>query len=402
MKSWPVPPTQSLPGTAPAITIRDSQGRSMTPGADASLYVCGLTPYDATHLGHAFTYVCFDMLLRAWRDAGVSVTYAQNITDIDDPLFERATQTGVDWRELADSQIELFRNDMTALRVIPPNYWVAVSEIVDELETVTRQLEADGHAYRLNGETRSDMYARVSDSDLSAPHLQSLDVEQLFVDNGGDPDREGKEHRLDPMLWKGIVGDHFRVEGEQPGQWRPGWHIECALIARTFLGTTIDIQGGGRDLVFPHHEMSMWNIKQLGGQVNGQMNVGLVAYEGEKMSKSLGNLVRVSGLLERGYEAAAIRLLLIDQHWSTDWEYTSELMDQAVRRLTLWRRAQHQGGAGAAGLLERVRLSLADNLDTPRALAEIDEWVQGEGMQDDAEGSVLFSHMCDQLLGIKL
>lgn len=405
MRSWPQPHVPELPGRAPTLSVIDTRTgeRVSVQGADARLYVCGITPYDATHLGHAFTYVVFDMLVRTWKDAGLNVNYAQNITDIDDPLFERAEETGVNWRELADSQIELFRTDMDTLSVLPPDNWVPVSDILDPLEKSVRELLDEGRAYGLTGEDgRTDYYLETTDADYASEHLSRFDLINVFRENGGDPDRPGKKHPLDPIVWKGAVGDDFRAEGAKAGAWRPGWHIECALVGRDYLGDTIDIQGGGADLVFPHQEMSLMHMDDFHPQVlvRGQMNTGMVAYEGHKMSKSLGNLVLVSKLLQRGFEPMVIRLALLGHAWHSDWEYTDEDLGRAERRLTRWRRAHHTGGAGARQLLEDVRVRLADNLDTPGALDVIDAWAEENEYSDDREGAALFKDMCQALLGV--
>lgn len=407
MRSWPMPQLPELPGKAPSPRVVDTRtGDPVSlPSSEATLYVCGITPYDATHLGHAFTYVSFDMLVRTMRDAGLAVNYTQNITDIDDPLFERAEEMGVDWRELADSQIELFRSDMDVLRVIPPTYWVAVSDVLDDLERAVRDVIAQGKAYGLTDENgRTDYYHVTSDEDYQGEHLAGIDLIDVFRENGGDPDRPGKKHPLDPIIWKGVLGDDFRAEGVKPGMWRPGWHIECALIGRDYLGTTIDIQGGGADLIFPHQEMTVTHHGDFEPPVvvRGQMNTGIVAFEGEKMSKSLGNLVLVSKLVERGFEPMAVRLALLNHQWNTDWEYTDDELSIAERRVTRWRRVRHTGGAGAEELLATVRAHLADNVDTPAALAAIDEWADGNEHNDDREGAALFDDMCRTLLGLYL
>lgn len=406
MRSWPAPQVPSLPGTAPTLRVLDTRTgeRVSVTGSDANLYVCGITPYDATHLGHAFTYVSFDILVRTWLDAGLNVNYAQNITDIDDPLFERAEETDVSWRELADSQIELFRTDMETLNVIPPTNWVAVSEIIDPLVDEVKELIEEGRAYGLTEDGRTDYYLETSDDDYRSYHLEGMDLISVFRENGGDPDRPGKKHPLDPIIWKGVKDGDFQSEGARAGAWRPGWHIECALIGRDYLGETVDIQGGGADLVFPHQEMSLLHMADFHPEVNvrGQMNTGMVAFEGHKMSKSLGNLVLVSRLLQRGFEPMVVRLALLGHLWNSDWEYTDEDLDRAERRLTRWRRVHHTGGAGAAELLAKVRERLSDNLDTPGALAVIDEWAETNEYNDDRDGAALFKDMCQALLGVSL
>lgn len=411
MHSWTSPNLPALPGqgAAPRLTdTRTGEQRSVT-SDDARLYVCGITPYDATHLGHAATYVAFDVLVRAWKDARIDVTYAQNITDVDDPLFERASETGVDWRELADSQIELFRSDMSALRVIPPTHWVAVSEVIADIESAIGTMDAE-RLYALEDEAtegRSDLYAELGGRiDPDAPHLAPLNLESVFGENGGDPGRAGKRHPLDPQVWKGVMGGNFTAQprgDEVPGVWRPGWHIECAVIAKKFLGSAIDVQGGGSDLVFPHHEMTVEHLADLDAHasVDVQMNTGMVAYEGLKMSKSKGNLVFVSKLLDHGTDPMVVRLALLAHRWDENWEFHEEYLKDAERRLTLWRRARHAGGGGAEELLATVRSHIANNLDTPAALEAIDAWAS-QPRHDEREGAAMFAAMCDSLLGVSL
>ena len=412
MKTWTEPDIPCL-GELPELRLFDSSTGEMVrigsevraSGANAvpRLYTCGITPYDATHLGHAFTYVCADTLMRYWIAGGKAPLYAQNITDIDDPLFERARDTEVNWRELADSQIELFRSDMELLEVQPPRHWVAVSEIVDELEAEVRQLEARGMTYRLGSARGSeDIYLDLAGDPkfASAPVFRKLDLAREFDEHGGDSTRPGKRHPLDPMIWKGVRGNDFQPAGLEPGAWRPGWHIECAVIARDHLGTDITVQAGGRDLLFPHHEMSESHLRELTdgkGRVQLHFHVGMVAYDGEKMSKSLGNLVRVSQLVERGVDPQVVRLVLLAHHYRADWEYTEAELNAAGERLELWRgaaaalRQQEQAQSEAEsqpaeplseaqsqpaqtrGGVQALAERLADDLDTPGTLKLVDE-----------------------------
>lgn len=406
MHTWSSVSVPDLPGSSQPARIREAgTGHVLpTPSGRATLYVCGITPYDATHLGHAFTYTCFDVLVRQWLDAGLEVSYAQNITDIDDPLFERAAATGQDWRELADEQIELFRSDMRHLRIIPPDTWTAVSEVLDELEDDVRTLARDDEAYALSRAGRTDYYLPNPPDAYAPDRFAGIDLEAALIETGEDPQLPGKQGPFDQLIWRGALGDDFRAEGETEGVWRPGWHIECARIALDNLGPVIDIQGGGKDLIFPHHCMSTVAMKALDerAEVRGVMNSGLVAFEGEKMSKSLGNLELVSRLVARGNDPMLIRLVLLDHRWDEDWEYEVAQLGEAERRLTRWRRARHTGGAGAAELLSAVRERLADNLDTPGALRLIDEWAKANETRDDREGADLFTSMCDALLGVTL
>ena len=369
------------------------------------MYVCGITPYDATHMGHALTYVSFDLIQRTLLDAGVEVSYVQNVTDVDEPLFERAERDGVDWRDLAVTETERFREDMKALRVLAPQAYIGAVEAIPLIIPVIEKLLADGNAYLVD----TDIYFSVD----TAPHfgtVAGLSREQmlaLFAERGGDPERPGKRDPLDPVLWR----------GERPGEpsWdapfgrgRPGWHVECAAIALEHLGPEIDIQGGGSDLAYPHHECSAAHAGAYSGRwpfADSYVHSGMLAFKGTKMSKSLGNLVFVSVLRRDGVDPMAIRLALLSHHYRDDWEWTSEILDEAVARLGRWRSATAQSaGPDGANLLARLRTCLADDLDAPGALAAIDFWANGAlaGDVSDPDSPALVKTAVDALLGIAL
>lgn len=381
------------------------QVRPTSPGPQAKLYVCGITPYDATHIGHANTYVAFDLVNRQWRDNGHEVLYAQNITDVDDPLLERATATGVDWQELAQSQILLFRDDMTKLRVLPPSDYIGVVESIDQVISAVQQLIDGGQAYLVD----QDWYLDIS-ADSRFGSVAGLDSEaqlRLFAERGGDPDRPGKRHPLDCLLW--LAERPGEPAWEAPfGRGRPGWHLECATIADNYLGTPFDLQGGGSDLIFPHHEMSA----SLGTLINGTWpfariyaHSGMVGYQGHKMSKSCGNLVFVSELIRAGVDPMAIRLALLTHHYRTDWEWTDQLLEDAQVRLTRWREAvSGVGGPSATETLVQLRAALANDLDTPRALRIIDDWCEIQrllGGENEAAPGII-ARSIDALLGVTL
>ncbi|HEX4977282.1 MAG TPA: cysteine--1-D-myo-inosityl 2-amino-2-deoxy-alpha-D-glucopyranoside ligase [Nocardioides sp.] len=353
-----------------------SQGRVTTsPDGAARLYVCGITPYDATHLGHAATYVAFDLLNRAWRDAGHGVRYVQNVTDVDDPLLERATATGVAWEELARDQIDLFRHDMTALRVIAPDEYVGAVEAIPLAVELVQRLRTRGVVYELDG----DFYFSVH-SDPRFGQVSGWDEETMlavFPERGGDPDRPGKKHPLDWLLWQAERPGEPAWDSEL-GRGRPGWHVECSSIALRYLGEEFDVQGGGSDLVFPHHEMG---ASEAQAAVDGltfaraYVHAGMVGYQGEKMSKSKGNLVFVSRLRQAGVDPMAIRLALLTHHYRTDWEWTDADLAQAQQRLATWREAvARPAGEPAAAVVEEVRAALAEDLDAPRAVRALDRW----------------------------
>ncbi|NYD79852.1 cysteine--1-D-myo-inosityl 2-amino-2-deoxy-alpha-D-glucopyranoside ligase [Arthrobacter cupressi] len=427
MKSWTSRPVPELPGAMPPLRLFDTVKDAVVDipvRAEQSLYVCGITPYDATHMGHAASYVAFDLLNRAWRDGGQRVAYVQNVTDIDDPLLERATATGVDWRELAASQIELFHTDMAALNVLAPDHYVGAVESIELIVPAVEKLLADGLAYRVDGadgEPDGDVYYDVdeagkrSDSEEAwrlgdVSGLSEADMLPLFAERGGDPARPGKRNALDPLLWRVAREGEPSWPGASLGEGRPGWHIECTVIAREYLPAPFTVQGGGSDLVFPHHEMGAGHAWSIGGVplARHYAHAGMVGLDGEKMSKSLGNLVLVSRLRAAGEEAPAIRLAILANHYRSDWSWTAEGFAAAKERLALWRAARDAAPAGTvAALLVRMRGELAEDLNAPGALAAVDEWA-ALALASDQEAapsetdSALFADAVDALLGVEL
>ena len=345
--------------------VRDtSSGRVVAAAAGpvATLYACGITPYDATHIGHAATYIAWDLLVRAWRDAGHQVSYAQNVTDVDDPLLERAARDGEDWRELADREIALFRSDMEALRVLPPAHYVGAVEALGVIERFNRVLADHGAVYELDGDV---YFSRSADSAFGAvARLDTQTMLALAAERGGDPARPGKKDPLDPLVWMAARAGEPAWDSEF-GSGRPGWHVECAAIATEYLGVSFDIQAGGTDLAFPHHEMSASHARVALGSAGGSsgpvfarsyVHAGMVRLDGEKMSKSRGNLVFVSGLLAAGADPMAIRLAILAHHYAGDWDWTDEGLAAADARLARWRRAvavaggsPRSSGAGTPG-----------------------------------------------------
>jgi L-cysteine:1D-myo-inositol 2-amino-2-deoxy-alpha-D-glucopyranoside ligase len=356
-------------------------------------------------MGHALTYVSFDLAQRVLLDSGVEVSYVQNVTDIDEPLLERAARDGVDWVELAQSETERFRQDMTALRVLAPQAYIGAVEAIPLIIPVIEKLLADGNAYVLDG----DIYFAVETS----PHFGAVaglarqQMISLFAERGGDPDRAGKRDPLDPVLWRSERPDEPSWQAPF-GPGRPGWHVECAAIALEHLGAEIDIQGGGSDLAFPHHECSAAHVAAVSGRwpfAGSYVHSGMLAYKGSKMSKSLGNLVFVSVLRGDGVDPMAIRLALLSHHYRADWEWKGEILDDAIARLARWRAAVAcPGGPDGINLLARLRTCLADDLDAPMALAAIDAWADGAfaGDTSDPEAPALVRTAVDALLGIAL
>jgi L-cysteine:1D-myo-inositol 2-amino-2-deoxy-alpha-D-glucopyranoside ligase len=405
VKSWSRPEVPTLPGHGLVPRIRDTPTaglREARPLAVASIYVCGITPYDSTHIGHAATYLAYDTLIRLWLDAGYDVDYVQNSTDVDDPLLERALARGVDWRELGADQTDRFRRDMEALGVIPPNHYIAVTERIDEIAAAVKSLSDRGFAYVIDG----DYYFDSASVEAARPwHLGDESrydralMLHLSAERGGDPDRMGKRDPLDPVLW--------RAEREGEPSWpsvlgpgRPGWHIECSVISAEFLRLPLTVNGGGADLIFPHHEFTAGHTIALTGSPLATVysHTGLVAYRGEKMSKSLGNLVLVGDLTASGVDPRAIRLAIFSQRYHHNWEWTDELLSSARDRLARWSAwASDACAEPDDALTSTLRTVLANDLDTPAALAAIDEVIAG-GVRASASGILAI----DALLGIRL
>ena len=423
MKSWPSPFIPALPGVGLPIRVHDTASgsiRTLTPGPLARMYVCGITPYDATHMGHAATYVTFDVLGRALRDAGHEVLYVQNVTDVDDPLLERAQRDGIEWQALAEKEIALFREDMTALAVIAPDHYIGAVEGVPSVVKAVTDLLSTGAAYRVavpqgeGVEGASDIYFELSAA-LGFGAVSSWDRDQMmavFAERGGDPLRQGKHDELDPMLWRAAREGEPSWPGGELGKGRPGWHIECTTIALDYLGMAFDVQGGGTDLVFPHHEMSAIQACALTGEspfARAYVHQAMVGFGGEKMSKSQGNLVLVSALRRSGVDPMAIRLALLAHHYRTPWEWTDQVLVEAQTRLATWRAGlSGNGGPPADATIARIRECLANDLDTPDALSAVDEWVNeslgsGHGDQSFELGAPgLVGRALDALLGIRL
>jgi L-cysteine:1D-myo-inositol 2-amino-2-deoxy-alpha-D-glucopyranoside ligase len=402
----------TLPGTGPALKLHDTARGAVVataPDRIARMYVCGITPYDATHLGHAATYLAFDLVNRLWRDAGHGVHYVQNVTDIDDPLLERAARDGEDWIVLGMRETALFREDMTALRVLPPDDYVGAVEAIPRIVAHIETLFDEGLAYVLD-DGSGDIYHDVGqapgfggESGYDEPTML-----RLFAERGGDPDRPGKRHRLDPMIWRGERPGEPSWAGPRGAPGRPGWHIECASIALDILGIGFDVQGGGSDLVYPHHEYSAVHGEALTATkpfAQAYVHAAMIGLDGEKMSKSRGNLVFVSRLRGEGVDPMAIRLALLSEHYRVDRFWTPDLLAAAEQRLDRWRRAvARPAGALAAPVLRSVRERLADDLDTPAAIAAIDTWADATlaGTADDDAAPGLVRDIADALLGIAL
>ncbi len=390
-------------------------------GRTATLYACGITPYDATHIGHAATYIAWDLLVRAWRDSGHEVSYVQNVTDVDDPLLERAARDGEDWQDLARREVDRYRGDMAALRVLAPASLVGAVEALRIIERFNHALAGHGALYDLDGDT---YFARSCDPAFGT--LSGLDpaaMIELSAERGGDPARPGKKDPLDALVWVAATPGEPSWDSEL-GAGRPGWHVECAAIATEYLGAVFDVQAGGSDLVFPHHELTASHARVAAG--GGPMfarryaHAGMVRLGGEKMSKSLGNLVFVSALRSAGVDPMAIRLAILANHYRQDWDWTDEGLAAAADRLARWRRAVSAGPGdpGASGelsasdrrpapaaqaVLAAVRERMADDLDAPGALAVVDNWAGAVlAGSPPVPGASLVRDTVDALLGVAL
>jgi L-cysteine:1D-myo-inositol 2-amino-2-deoxy-alpha-D-glucopyranoside ligase len=371
-----------------------------------SMYVCGITPYDATHLGHAATYIAFDLINRYLKLEHTSVHFVENITDIDDPLFERANRDSIDWKTLAQSQISLFTEDMCALKVLPPDDFVRVTDSINLVIEFIKMLQKKGYVYEISG----DFYFASSDflSDLPIPQAEAVEI---FAQRGGDPTREGKDHPLDPILW-------LKNKDQEPG-WespfgfgRPGWHVECTAIALDYLDRNeedyvIDLQGGGNDLLFPHHFMSAQLIKAATGRnfAKFYIHTGLVGYEGEKMSKSKGNLEFVSRLIKQGVDPVVIRWALIRNHYQSYREWNIGLLQNSVSEVDLIRKALAKSEVCPVDeLIEEIISALSNNLQTQVVTDLIIAWARNSLAGDDSTSfkndSGKLSRALDSLLGL--
>ena len=406
MRSWPSVPFPNIPKATKPLMVYSTSAQKLVEiplKSKYQMYVCGITPYDATHLGHAATYLTFDLVNRYWRAIGADVNYIQNITDIDDPLLERANRDGVDWKELAHSQIDLFRSDMELLRVLPPSHYEgAVDAIPDVVEAIAK-LESTGSVYNVD----SDKYFEVHvDKNFgSESHLPETEMLEIFAERGGDPDRAGKRNSLDALLWLA----HREGEPAWPsiyGDGRPGWHIECAAIALKFANPeddfVIDIQGGGKDLIFPHHEMSASQVKLLTGKTFARafVHAALIGLDGEKMSKSKGNLVFVSKLIEEGVSPMAIRWALLKRPYCQEYMWMRTETQNAQDEINKLVEKLNSGVIPPTdNLIKSIYDFIADDLKSAEAISAINNWVLSPGSGGDPDQLMA---VIDGLLGISL
>lgn len=341
-----------------------------------TMYVCGVTPYDTTHVGHARTFLLFDVLRRYLAYQGVEVRYCQNVTDVDDPLFERANRDKIDWRELAEREVAQFQQDCAGLNIIPPDYFPRASQVIDQMIPIIEKLINLGHAYVRDGNV---YFSIKTDPDYGAmTRMGYSDMLATANDHGNNPDDPRKEDPLDFVLWQ--TGEPGDPTWPSPwGEGRPGWHIECTTMATQFLGPQLDIHGGGRDLIFPHHPSEIAQTEPVTGVkpfVRFWMHAGLVWLDGDKMSKSLGNMVFIRDAL-KAYRGDTIRWYLLSQHYHDDFYYERADVPQYENNAeTLSLALRATGGDGAALDGEEAKLAffaaLDNNMDTPTALTQIE------------------------------
>ena len=407
MNSWPKPFVPSLINhDFPPLNIRDSSAGliQFKKSEDFWMYVCGITPYDATHLGHAATYLAFDLIYRYQFLSGKNIKFVENITDIDDPLLERANRDKVDWSALADSQINLFKSDMSALRVIPPEHFIKVTESLTIIEEFIKRLAKNGYLY----EIEKDYYFAVEQflNDLPMPVDEAVKV---FSERGGDPHRVGKKHPLDPLVWSAHVGNEPGWESSF-GFGRPGWHVECTAIACHYLDENennpiVSLQGGGSDLIFPHHFMSAQIIQAAYGRKFSEsfVHAAMISLDGEKMSKSKGNLVFVSKLLESGIDPMILRWALLRGHFQQDRAWSNELLEISTKEVELVRSALAQSEvADTKNVINSLIQDISNNLDTPSALDRLTKWANLSQSNPIVNQSGLMARAVDSLLGLAL
>lgn len=412
MKAWAttyIPPLAKFP--TPGLRLNNSltSRKEEIDENEVSMYVCGITPYDATHLGHAATYLTFDIINRYLRFTGKTVRYVQNITDVDDPLLERANRDGLQWEDLAEEQIALFRDDMTALRILPPDHYMGAVETIPWVIDAIKDLQERNAVYSID----QDLYFDITtDHDFSSYTALSIEERiRIFAERGGDPDRPGKRNPLDCLIWRG----HREGEPHWPspfGSGRPGWHIECTAIALRYLSAPISIQGGGSDLHFPHHAMCAAEGRILTGTDFARrfVHAGMIGLDGEKMSKSKGNLKFVSVMRNDGIDPMVLRIALLAGHYRADRSWSDHLLRDSTERLALWRSAfASPYGGDVHSLILEITRALSDDLDTPKAFSAIDSWAttrlrtlndQSEATSDSVTDIGQLSRFIDAVLGI--
>jgi L-cysteine:1D-myo-inositol 2-amino-2-deoxy-alpha-D-glucopyranoside ligase len=386
-------------------TLTQSKDEFTPIDADAvKMYVCGITPYDTTHLGHAFTYITFDVLYRTLEFKGYKINYTQNVTDIDDDILKKAKQVDKNWKELGEYWTDLFTRDNKALNNIPPTHYVKATETIEVMIEIVTKLIKDEMAYEVNG----NVYFRTQ-NDTEYGKLSRFTPEQmkkLSAERGANPDDPNKEDPLDFILWqKSLPDEPFWESPWSKG--RPGWHIECSAMIYKYIDKKVDIHGGGSDLIYPHHESEIAQSEHFTGEKPFSqfwMHTGAVMYQGEKMSKSLGNLVMVSKLLKT-YSPNAIRLMLLLHHYRTPWEYRQSDLDSAQREIERLEEIVQLKpafpGEESEVMAQQFTESLEDDLDTPKALATIFELAAEQEASPTLANQLAMQSMLE-VLGFKI
>jgi L-cysteine:1D-myo-inositol 2-amino-2-deoxy-alpha-D-glucopyranoside ligase len=425
MHTWPAPHVPVIPGHGGALRLYVpvlDQAMSTGGPATGTLAVCGITPSGGTHLGHVATYVTFDLVVRAWLDAGLSVTSVQHVGDGD----AAAVRAGADARDIAAEELATFALDMTALGVIPPTHYLSVADAVPAAVSAIEQMLADGAAYRLPvpdgaGGDRPDLGDVYADLTVDARFgsvsgLPADELARLLGERGADLGRPGKRDPLDPVLWRRERPDEPSWDGGTLGTGRPSQHIVCAAAVRELLGGTCDVLGGGDDLLVPHHETTVSHLRVLTGDdrpVQRQVQSSPVTVDGAPMGAGGGAPVLVAELLERGVAPVAIRLMVLAHHYRESWEYDPAELETATERQALWTAAvSGNGGPATDQMVRQLRAALTDDLDAPRALEVVDAWAevalsygQPGGLDDTdvVEGAPgVAARAVDALLGVRL
>ncbi len=374
------------------------------------LYVCGITPYDTTHVGHAFTFLTFDILVRLMRHKGWDVTYVQNVTDIDDDILRKAKAVGLGWKELGERETARYLKDMSDLNWVPPDYYVRATDHIPEMLQINKALIDKGNAYESAGNVYFSVESDPEFGKLS--HIPRADMLPIANERGNTPDDPNKRDPLDFVLWQKSTADEPAWESSfSPG--RPGWHVECSAMASRYLGPSIDIHGGGADLIFPHHECEVAQSENAFGVEPFSrfwVHVGMVGYNGEKMSKSLGNLVLISDALQ-SYSADAIRLYLFSNHYRSTWVYDEVELDAWARVAEDLIEAVEFPAYGiedeldVSTLRDRFFNALDDDLNTPmaiQALQEIATAILESPEEDDVRDAQRTLRELSELLGLTL
>ena len=402
MKSWP---SNSLSQSSndylsESLRLFDTKSKKINPIGQVDkkiqIYVCGITPYDSAHLGHAFTYLTFDLVIRTLNFIGRKTNYVQNITDIDDPLFERARKTSTDWQTIVDSQLDIYRKDMAALNILPPDHFVGVMENMELIISQIGQTISNDLSYQIG----TEWYFK-TDSEKLSKLVSSIPNDELLLmakERGCDTDRPGKVNALDPIIWKASKDDEPYWK-EVFGTGRPGWHIQCISLANKYAELPLDIQGGGKDLIFPHHSMSEEQNSALGfGELAlNYCHVGMVSYQGSKMSKSKGNLVFVHELIAEGISPMVIRLFLMQHHWRSDWEYERGMIDHSKSLLTELS-SKFRGKYISQNDQDKIIQIMLNDLDVPKVLSFLKEVKP----LTESTNNVSIDLLLEALLGLKL